>query len=252
MASDYTDIRIENERRYGTDIGRIGPMLLANRYADRTHFIFELLQNAEDALRRRESARGPRSVSFALKRDALQVSHFGQPFTEADVRGICGIGQSTKPGLTAIGRFGIGFKAVYAFTASPEVHSDDEHFAIDSYVWPRGIPPLSLHPKETIFRFPFRESDGAAFDEIADGLRNLGVRTLLFLKEIEEINWEVESGLGGIYLRSKGEAIAENAYRVTLMGQQRGGDMLEETWLLFSRDVRTRSGKAAGSVELAF
>ena len=25
-------------------------MLLANRYDDRTHFIFELLQNAEDAL----------------------------------------------------------------------------------------------------------------------------------------------------------------------------------------------------------
>jgi hypothetical protein len=25
---------------------------LANRYADRTHFVFELLQNAEDALRK--------------------------------------------------------------------------------------------------------------------------------------------------------------------------------------------------------
>ncbi len=40
MASDYGSIRSDNERRYGTDIGRIGPMLLANRYADRTHFIF--------------------------------------------------------------------------------------------------------------------------------------------------------------------------------------------------------------------
>ncbi len=39
--------------RYGTDIGRIGPMLLVDRYDDRTHFIFELLQNVEDALARR-------------------------------------------------------------------------------------------------------------------------------------------------------------------------------------------------------
>ena len=49
MVSDYNAIRVENERKYGTDIGRIGAMLLANRYGDRTHFIFELLQNAEDA-----------------------------------------------------------------------------------------------------------------------------------------------------------------------------------------------------------
>ena len=33
-------------------------MLLANRYADRTHFIFELLQNAEDALARRDNWEG--------------------------------------------------------------------------------------------------------------------------------------------------------------------------------------------------
>ena len=36
--------RADNERRYGTDIGRIGPMLLAYRYDDRTYFIFELLE----------------------------------------------------------------------------------------------------------------------------------------------------------------------------------------------------------------
>lgn len=32
MASDYAAIRAENQRRYGTDIARIGPMLLADRY----------------------------------------------------------------------------------------------------------------------------------------------------------------------------------------------------------------------------
>ena len=54
--SNYVAIGEENRTRYGTDIGRIGPMLLADRYDDRTHFIFELLQNAEDALGRRGSS----------------------------------------------------------------------------------------------------------------------------------------------------------------------------------------------------
>ena len=50
MTSDYKAIRADNEREYGAGIGRWGRDLLANRYDDRTHFIFELLQNAEDAL----------------------------------------------------------------------------------------------------------------------------------------------------------------------------------------------------------
>src|SRR2546422_10991259 len=105
MAVDYPAIRAENERKYGTDIGRIGPMLLADRYDDRAHFIFELLQNAEDALARRHGWQGARAVSFFLSAYELRVSHFGKPFDESNVRGICGIGESTKE-LTAIGRFG--------------------------------------------------------------------------------------------------------------------------------------------------
>ena len=62
MACDYAAIRRENQRRYGTDIGRIGELLLANRYGDRTHFIYELLQNAEDALARRTAWQGSRAV----------------------------------------------------------------------------------------------------------------------------------------------------------------------------------------------
>ena len=55
MASNYEEIQKDNIKRYGTDIARIGPMLLADRYDERTHFIFELLQNAEDSLRRKQS-----------------------------------------------------------------------------------------------------------------------------------------------------------------------------------------------------
>jgi HSP90 family molecular chaperone len=75
MAVDYAAIRADNQRRYGTDIERIGPMLLANRYDDRTHFIYELLQNAEDALKKRKSWKGSRAVSFHLTESELRVEH---------------------------------------------------------------------------------------------------------------------------------------------------------------------------------
>ena len=128
MASDYEEIRSDNIKRYGTDIGRIGPMLLANRYDERTHFIFELLQNAEDALARLLKLGSSRAVSFYLEPNSLRVSHYGDPFTEKDVRSICGIDESTKK-INEIGRFGIGFKSVYAFTERPEIHSGTEDFA---------------------------------------------------------------------------------------------------------------------------
>ena len=124
MPCDYDAIRQDNKRRYGTDIAEYGPMLLADRYDDRTHFIYELLQNAEDALGRRVGWSGSRAVAFELDGEMLRVSHYGAPFDGKDVVGVCGIGKSTKD-LTAIGRFGIGFKSVYAFSDRPEIHSGE-------------------------------------------------------------------------------------------------------------------------------
>lgn len=253
LPSDYAAIKDENLRRYGTDIDRIGPMLLADRYDNRAHFIYELLQNAEDALRRRADSDSPRSICFHLSQTELSVTHFGRPFDAADIRGICGIGQSTKPTeLTAIGRFGIGFKSVYAFTAAPEVHSGTEHFAIDSFVWPRAVPPRSIRPGETLFVFPFRPSDAPAHAEIAVGLKTLGARTLLFLKDIEEVSWSVEGGASGMYLRGKPEQLATSARRVTLLGQDSEAPNTEETWLIFAKDVFAPDGSPAGQVEIAF
>jgi hypothetical protein len=251
MASDYAAIRRDNERRYGTDIGRIGPMLLANRYDDRTHFMFELLQNAEDALGRRANWSGSRAVRFLLARNVLRVSHYGKPFDERDVRGICGIAESTK-GLTAIGRFGIGFKSVYAFTDRPEIHSGDEDFAIESFVWPTVVPSVTREADETIAVLPLRPEDQPAFGEISSGLQQLGARALLFLREIEEVKWQVKGGSSGIYERRKAKPMGDNARRVTVVAQEEGKPKVEETWLVFSRVARNDEGKTIGFVEIAF
>jgi len=249
MATDYKTIRRDNERRYGTDIGRIGPILLSERYADRTHFISELLQNAEDALGKRVGWNGNRTIRFHLGKEEIRISHYGKPFDEADVRGICGIAESTKE-LTAIGRFGIGFKSVYAFTDRPEVHSGDEDFAIENFVWPVANPSARRHLEETLFIIPFRDPEGR--DEVTVGLQRLGVKTLLFLREIEEIEWIVDSGPSGIYLRSKPEELAEGVRRLVVIGQESNRAEVEENWLIFSKPVETPTGLRVGYVEIAF
>lgn len=251
MPVDYDAIREKNLLKYGTDIGRIGGMLLADRYDDRTHFIFEVLQNAEDALKKRGEWTGKRSVEFSLSDAALAISHYGKPFDEVDVRGVCGIGESTKK-LTDIGRFGIGFKSVYAFTETPEIHSGEECFAIDQYVQPRAVKKISLAPEETSIRLPFRENEGTAKEEVLKGLQRIGPRTLLFLREIKEIAWSVDGGHSGHYLRSNEEIPISGARKVQIIGQDDASEGIkEEEWLVFSREV-FREKTSAGHVETAF
>ena len=53
MPSDYDAIRRDNVHRRGEEFDDIGRLVAEQLYADRTHFVYELLQNAEDALQRR-------------------------------------------------------------------------------------------------------------------------------------------------------------------------------------------------------
>ncbi len=248
MASDYPKIKEENKTVYGTDVGEFGRDA-ADRYADRTHFIIELLQNAEDALDRPNAGRGSRQVDFLLSNKKLRVSHFGAPFTEDDVRGICKFFRSTKDS-SAIGRFGLGFKSVYAFTDRPQVHSGSEHFAIENYVWPVLEKPIVIEKGQTIIDLPLREGDEAGHNEIADGLRKLGAIQLLFLSRIERIHWGVEGGQSGSYVRTSTQEDGE-VRRVTLVTEKLGQEEVREHWLVFSRPVIADNGYQH-RVEIAF
>lgn len=251
MASDYKAIRATNERLYGTDIQRVGRLLLADRYDDRTHFIYELLQNAEDALSRRKASwRGSRAVTFDLSEAALRIGHYGQPFDGADVKSICGIAESTKKELTEIGCFGIGFKSVYTFTDRPEIHSGMEDFAIESFVWPVAAPEIERKSDETVIVIPLYNSDKAASLEIAKGLQSIGAASLLFLQNITEIQWSTQHGKSGLYLRQS-RKLDEFVRRVKVIGQQEGEPEVDESWLVFSKPVQTK-GQSVRAVEIAF
>ena len=251
---DYSALSEENERKYGTDIGRIGQMLLANRYSDRSHFIYELLQNAEDALKRRPQDWERRTVRFELIETQLAISHFGEPFSEDDVRGVCGIDESTKD-ITAIGRFGIGFKSVNAYTDRPEVHSDMVHFAIERYVHPIEAVPIPCKQEETRIVLPFRKDDSDAFREIAEALRQLGPRTLLFLRQIDGIEWSAVGKGEGTYVRNPRRSLSFGAERITIAGEDKDpatSSDYSEDWIVFPQSVKNETGIEVGHAELAF
>ncbi|MCP5414964.1 MAG: hypothetical protein H6961_10195 [Chromatiaceae bacterium] len=245
MKSDYEVIRADNIREYGEGTRHLE--FLGQLYSDRTHFVYELLQNAED--------KGAKQVKFDLFLDRLEFLHDGSPFTEADIRGICGVGQGTKTeDLTKIGKFGVGFKSVYAYTSSPRIHCGDEHFRIEHYVRPYQTDDVVVPDSWTTrFIFPFdNDQAGDAYREISDRLRHLNVRTLLFLSTIQEILWHTEGGESGYYLREVKNT--HEARRVTVTGIKPGvaQEVEEENWLVFTRPVVTPDGKATRPVEIAY
>ncbi len=249
MKSDYYTIKKEHIRRFGTDVADYGPTIFKDLYSEKSHFILELLQNAEDALARRGDSTASSTVRFDLGKDHLRVTHFGAPFTEQDVRSICAIAKSTKQEITDIGRFGIGFKSVYGYTDRPEVHSGPEAFAIEHFVWPEATDPIDRDPESTVFLLPFRESDESSYKEVLTGLDKLDPNVLLFLRQIDGIVWTDESGREESYLRSQ-ERVTDRVRRATLTGADPAFETQE--YMIFSRPVERSDGKDAGFVEIAF
>ena len=106
---------------------------------------------------------------------------------------------------------------------------------------------------ETVIAIPLKSGDTGDHDEIEAGLQRLGARTLLFLRQVDEIEWSVDGGASGLYLRSEPEVLQEGVVRrVTLLGQTKGAPDNEESWLVFSRPVAAEGGTPVGHVEIAF
>ena len=98
---------------------------VVEKYSDQAHFIYELLQNADDA--KATNAR------FILEKNRLIFAHNGtrhfsvtnpadedrdsQEGTLGDINSITSIANSNKT-EASIGKFGVGFKAVFQYTSN--------------------------------------------------------------------------------------------------------------------------------------
>lgn len=210
--------------------------LLTELYPDNAHFIYELLQNAEDA----EAT----EVRFILEEDRVDFEHNGKKlFLMNDVEAITSIVGSTKRGdHTAIGKFGVGFKAVFAYTDTPEIHSGDFHFKITDLVVPEIVEPISRAQgdKGTTFIFPFnniKKSHETARREVEKSLKQLGENTLLFLNYIRKIEYLLPDGSLGFLERKE-----QPDNRIEIFVKQPGvnGEPLPSDYLRFQKTVKVK------------
>lgn len=67
--TDYDEICSENLKCYGTRVSVYAKVLLADAYKERTHFLFELIQNAEDACLKGQDS----SSRFYVRMDLFSV-----------------------------------------------------------------------------------------------------------------------------------------------------------------------------------
>lgn len=193
--------------------------LLAGHYSDSNHFVYELLQNAEDAFDKSTGVSASKVV-IEYYPDKLVFYHNGKPFDEADVRGVSSMLMGTKDRDDAqtIGRFGMGFKSVFKYTYQPEIYSDDEAFRITNYLLPveitegwdyesekksivcrlgegRSFVPFAREEHLTKIVIPFQKygKDGGLVpvpgDDVLKKLDELDGEILLFLSHIQNLYW---------------------------------------------------------------
>ncbi len=254
----YEAIRSKKEKEYGTEIKNYGKTLLSDIYSDRTHFIYEIIQNAEDAYSNLLdiSNCNNNTISFKLYSDRLEIIHYGKPFDEKDIKSICHIAKGTKSDDDSmVGKFGIGFKSVYAYTNKPKIYSGDKSFYIEDYVKPYFIEPKKdFEIGSTLFIFPFNKQDtkDKAFEEIGEKLKDINNDTLLFLKNIRKIEWttinKTDMLITGGYQKDEQE-LEKGLKKITVKSySKQKGEVIKE-WLIFSENLNDNTKKF---VEAAF
>lgn len=142
---------------------------VVDKYSEEAHFIYELLQNADDCQ--------ATEAHFELKEDGLFFSHNGKvKFSITDpenefrdtrqnrlghINSICSVGNSTKTEQD-IGKFGLGFKSVFQFTQTPMIMEGDLQFKIERFIVPKYLNDKEksifdeiYNEEKTFFWFPF-------------------------------------------------------------------------------------------------
>lgn len=223
---------------------------IVEKYSDQAHFIYELIQNADDA--------GATTARFLLEPERLIFAHNGTrhfsisnpenedvDFNEGrlgDINAITGIAFSNKKTQeNKIGKFGVGFKAVFQYTATPYIYDPEFYFRIDRYIVPSQIDNdfPGRKPEETLFVFPFDHKDRKpqeTYTDIARKLKDLPY-PVLFLTNLMDISFEVDNQKG-LYGKTIIEELEYNdgtiAQKICLL-QSYGNESITKNLWLFTR-----------------
>ena len=179
---------------------------VVDKYKEKAHFVYELLQNADDAK--------ATEATFTLEKERLVFRHNGtvhftisletDTVNKGHINAITGVGNSTKDKKkgNTIGKFGVGFKAVFQYTQEPHIYDDTFWFKIEQYIIPTLLDEDYPGRKEgeTLFMFPFL-SPFSSYREIVQRLKNLD-NPILFLRNLKTVVIEIPDEEKIIYDKS--------------------------------------------------
>ena len=218
-------------------------------YSDSTHFIFEILQNADD--------HNATEIEFSLSDKEFVITHNGDPFTEENVKAVTFFGASTSiEDANKTGRFGIGFKSVFTFTATPIIESGNESFKIYDLYKIEEYEERTKFKEFTRITLPFNHdtfkpdfvdyhlSQEKAYKLISLRLQKLNERSLLFTKNLSKIKWSIDSIVGSI--KRKDERLFQGTKRTIFSNHEIAG-----AYLIYSQEVYW-NGEKIQPLEIAF
>lgn len=224
---------------------------VVDKYSDQAHFIYELLQNADDAQATKSK--------FIITNDGLTFIHNGtigftvsNPETEdkdsdekklGHINAITSIGNTTKD-KAKIGKFGVGFKAIFQYSNTPHIYDPNFSFKIERFIVPQEVEQNNSQrqEKETLFYFPFdipTKSKEEAANDIIQKLKSL-VHPVLFLNNLKEVIWETSSE-NGKYTKSVKDQKQIDETLCQLINLVDGNDK-KQLWL-FTRELEEGSHK---------
>ncbi|KAL9261443.1 NO VEIN-like protein [Drosera capensis] len=232
-------------------LGRALHCLSQELYSQDSHFLLELVQNADDNLYPREAEP---TLMFILQDTSIVILNNEQGFTAKNIRALCDVGSSTKKGSAGyIGQKGIGFKSVFRVTDAPEIHSNGFHVKFDisegqiGFVLPTIVPPCNMnlitqlasagahkmadYSWNTCIVLPFRSklSDGASANSLFSMFSDLRPSLLLFLHRLRRIMFKNVIDDSLIVMRK--EIVGNGIVNVT-QGKEK------TTWFLASQRLR--------------
>jgi hypothetical protein len=210
---------------------------VVDKYSDQAHFIYELLQNADDVK--------ATSAKFRLEKDGLFFIHNGSVrFTVSNpqsektdrnrgtlghINAITSIANSNKTEVS-IGKFGVGFKAVFQYTQTPHIYDPKIRFKITHFIVPHLLDEDldRRETQETVFWFPFDhevKSREESFDDVLEKLKALDL-PILFLSHLKSVAFD-GNGISGKYIknvtrerRKKGILVQQLALTLDLSGKK--------------------------------
>lgn len=182
--------------------------LAEDLYNTDSHFLFELIQNAED---NEYSSEEVPTLSLSLypgpyagfHHDVLILSNNERGFHEKNVDAICAVGRSTKNKSQGyIGEKGIGFKSVFRITSQPHLFSNGYRFRLPEehketglgYIVPDWIPEAGIPPNldltQTTILLPLDKPE-FGLPRIQAMLDELAPETILFLSKLQRLHLQI-------------------------------------------------------------